>query len=104
MFREELAGTYWYCVNKDGSTWLIQREGKPRRNSYGGWGYSGDGAIMNWLMLNNGKHPADEVKRKDGTKVLSADFENVNFPERTYEDDALEIEITRSGKVYWYGD
>lgn len=53
---------------------------------------------MGWLVINKGH---DFITKK-GEKISSDDFAGINFPKITYEDGPIEIEICKSGKVYWY--
>lgn len=94
MVRDEVCGTWWYCVNKNGSRWLVDGD-KPRRS---GGGYMSVHSKYRWLPLDK----TDVFIYIDGVKISGEDFANVKFPERTYEDGPLEIEIVKSGNVYWY--
>lgn len=94
MVRDEVCGTWWYCVNENGSRWLVDGD-KPRRS---GGGYMAVHSKYSWLPLDT----TDRSIHKDGVKISGEDFANVKFPDRTYEDGPLEIEIVKSGNVYWY--
>lgn len=100
MVDDKIVDKYWLCCNKDGSIWLTQgRKPVPsdiedgiwrrRQNTYDD---------MGWLVLNKGC--CSTIKK--GEKISSEDFVNINFPKVTYEDGPIEIEICKSGKVYWY--
>lgn len=103
MFKEELAGTYWYCVNDDGSTWLVKCNSKPTKSESGGWKFKSGDNSMGWLEIYNEEGElSDDWATLEKTRVESKDFKDINFPERTYADGPLELEITKSGKVYWY--
>ena len=94
MVEDKILGTYWYCVNKDGSRWLVDGN-KPSKS---GGGYLASGSSMLWLDVSSyyGK------SRRNGVEIRSSDFKDVKFPDRTFEDGPLEIEIVKSGNVYWY--
>lgn len=94
MVKDELCGTYWYCVNRNGSKWLVDGS-KPIRS---GGGYCSRENNMTWLNIDN---PCGR-SYKNGIEIHSSDFKEVKFPDRTYEDGPLEIEIVKSGNVYWY--
>ena len=97
MVKDEACGTWWYCVNRDGSRWLIDGD-KPIKNSTEG--YTSRNSEWGWISLD---YPAI-FGRKNGVELKRIDFKEVKFPNRTYEDGPLEIEIVKSGNVYWYDD
>lgn len=97
MVRDEACGTYWYCVNKNGSRWLTAGA-KPERVN--GCYRLGDGYSMGWLGLD--LNSSSSYALKDGITVGSQDFSECKFPEITYEDGPIEVEIVKSGNVYWY--
>ena len=88
MVKDEACGTWWYCVNRDGSRWLVDGD-KPIKNSTEG--YTSRNSELGWISL-------------DYPTYGGIDFKEVKFPNRTYEDGPLEIEIVKSGNVYWYDD
>ena len=94
MVEDKILGTYWYCVNKDGSRWLVDGN-KPAKS---GGGYVANNNGMTWLRVDcsYGK------SYRNGVALRSSDFNDVKFPDRTFEDGPLEIEIVKSGNVYWY--
>lgn len=95
MIREDLIGKYWLCGNSKGK-WLVQGN-KPRHFMGGYEADFRDDNDMRWLSLTCGSRTwKGEVAVKD------SDFEGLNFPELSPENDILEIEICKSGKVYWY--
>lgn len=96
MVRDDLCGTYWYCVNESGSKWITKGDRPIASNG----GFSFVNSDMGWLQINR---PSDYTFDK-GIRIESKEFKDVNFPERTYEDGPLEIEIVKSGNVYWYDD
>lgn len=96
MVRDEACGTWWYCVNGDGSRWLVDGD-KPAKSLTGH--YTFRNSKWGWISLDN-----ERFGKKDGVELKEIDFKGVEFPERTYEDGPLEIEIVKSGNVYWYDD
>ena len=98
MLEDRVCGTYWYCVNADGSKWLTNG-GKPKKTANGC--YILQRSPMGWLCLDREKDYTTSVGIE---RIYTKDFEGVKFPERTYEDGPLEIEIVKSGNVYWYDD
>lgn len=96
MIDDKIVGKYWLCCNESGSLWLVQG-GKPRQ-SEGVYFANYESESMHWLELTD----KDDYSKKDGVIVKSTDYEGLNFPSITYEDGPLEIEICKSGKVYWY--
>ncbi len=96
MVEDKIVGRYWLCRNESGSLWLVQGR-KPIQD---GGGYMADYDIgsMPWLELTN----EYDCSIKDEVEVKSSDYAGLNFPSITYEDGAIEIEICKSGKVYWY--
>lgn len=96
MVDDKIVGKYWLCRNKSGSLWLVQG-GKPTQEN-GTYRSNCKMGSMPWLELTE----KDDWSLKDGVKVKSTDYEELDFPSITYEDGALEIEICKSGKVYWY--
>lgn len=95
MVRDEACGTWWYCVNRDGSRWLVDGD-KPTKFAGVHTYHNSD---WGWISLDRGKSG-----KKDGMELKRIDFEGVKFPDITYEDGPLEIEIVKSGNVYWYDD
>lgn len=101
MVDDKIVDKYWLCCNKDGSIWLTQGR-KPVPSDLimdGTWRrihktYDD----MGWLVLNRGNYHT----RKKGEIISTEDFANISFPKVTYEDGPIEIEICKSGKVYWY--
>lgn len=101
---EEIAGTYWLCRNQDNTLWVTQGN-KPERAIMGSYKRCPTGKIkeMYWLR----------VEDEDGNRVCNyiaggycpfteENVKSLKFPKVTWEDGPLEIEITKSGKVYWY--
>lgn len=96
MVDDKIVGKYWLCRNESGSLWLVQG-GKPTQED-GAYRANYEDGSMRWLELTD----KDDYSKKDGVEVKSTDYEGLNFPSITYEDGAIEIEICKSGKVYWY--
>lgn len=94
MVRDDLCGTYWYCVNESGSKWLVNGD----RPTPSGGGFFGHNNTMGWLQVDN----PDDCCFISGKRIESKDFQECKFPERTYKDGPLEIEIVKSGNIYWY--
>lgn len=96
MVDDKITGRYWLCRNNDGSLWLVQG-GKPEQ-SLGMYRANYEEDSMRWLELTD----KTDCSRKDGEIVHSTDYEGLDFPSITYSDGPIEIEICKSGKVYWY--
>lgn len=96
MVDDKIVGRYWLCRNEDKTLWLVQGRKPEQRLGFYKANFEKDS--MHWLELTN----KDARGRKDGELVKSTDYEGLNFPSITYEDGAIEIEICKSGKVYWY--
>lgn len=94
MLDDNVCGTYWYCVNGNGSRWLTNGK-KPSRS--GGFHSCDLNSTMGWLNLDSPDYYSIQDPR-----ITTKAFKGVKFPERTYKDGPLEIEIVKSGKVYWY--
>ena len=96
MVDDKIVGKYWLCKNGDGKRVLTQGIRPIRSGEY--WIRRSDCySDMGWIWLDS-----DSTSRKDGKMIESKDFKGLNFPEIRYEDEPLEIEICKSGKVYWY--
>ena len=53
MLDDKVCGTWWYCVNANGSRWLIDGD-KPRAS--GGY-YMGSGNVKyGWISLDNERY------------------------------------------------
>ena len=94
MLDDKICGTYWLVANSDGRRYITNGN-KPIRGSSGGW--IGVNNTMQWLCLDIEDHTF-----KNKVKLTTEDFKSAKIPEITYEDGPLEIEIVKSGKVYWY--
>lgn len=99
---EEIAGTYWLCRNKDNTLWLTQ--GNKPLKMFDFYSRNPDKQDdMNWLQI--GDEEGNIICRslclinKPFNKEL---IKELKLPKVTWEDGPLEIEITKSGKVYWY--
>lgn len=99
MIDNKIVGKYWLCRNESGSLWLVQGR-KPVSDNDGGYIARYNKDSMHWLELTDD----EDYSVKDGVKVRSTDYAELDFPSITYEDGPLEIEIGRSGKVYYYED
>ena len=97
MVDDKIVGRYWLCRNDDETLWLVQG-GKPEQVSGMYRANYKDENSMRWLELTD----KDDSSKKDGELVHSTDYEGLNFPSITYSDGPIEIEICKSGKVYWY--
>lgn len=96
MLDERACGTYWYCVNEDGSRWLTTGP-RPVKSS---GGYMKGSTGMGWLNLDDN----DNSTNPNNYVLYSSELKDLRFPDITYEDGPLEIEIVKSGNVYWYDD
>lgn len=99
--NEKICGTYWLVATSDGSKFITQGE-KPKK--------IGDMWIkkaqnMAWLYIEGNlrrRRAHNYSTTLNGTNVTSSDYAGLNFPDITNSDDAMEIEIGKSGKVYTY--
>lgn len=102
---ESIAGSYWLCRTKNNSLWITQGN-KPIKSNDGYRRKSISKDDLNWFELIDDKgDPGDGelVGNFLGFPKFPKDaFEGLKFPKVTWEDGPLEIEITKSGKVYWY--
>lgn len=100
MVNEYIPGTYYLCRNKDNSLWITQSDKVPERNGTGGWMKYGDG--MTWIYLDTSSF--DDWGIKNGQQVHASEFLKLDLPKDmvTWERGPLEIEIGKTGKVYWY--
>lgn len=97
MLDDKVCGTYWYCVKRNGTRWLTTGE-KPRmENGH----HKKDLKGMNWLCLDDVGFYSESINQ-NGYRLTSKELNGLSFPNITYEDGPLEIEIVKSGKVYWY--
>lgn len=101
MVDDKIVDKYWLCCNTDGSIWLTQgRKPVPSDSVSGAWRrINKTYDDMGWLALNRGNYLTTSKK---GEIISPEDFANISFPKVTYEDGPIEIEICKSGKVYWY--
>ena len=94
--KEILAGTYWLVANGDGSRAICKGK-KP--NGIGKFGWVIDSPEMGWITLDNDIH----VRAKYKDKIIDkSDFQGLVFPNISYEESPMEVEIGKSGKVYAY--
>lgn len=95
----KLVGTWFLVKNSSAGNdhVCICRADQIHSTPAGGWRYSE--SETGWLDLNT----KNDRFIKDGFRdVTPADFNELDLPEVTYETSPLEIEITKSGKVYYY--
>lgn len=101
---EKIAGTYWLC-RPDGKNglWLTNGE-KPIRTSLNSYMRPLNPKIKHWwLRIEDEEGKADCVLYGNSEIPFTKELiEGLRFPKVTWEDGPLEIEITKSGKVYWY--
>lgn len=90
--KESLAGTYW-LVCSCGKRYITQGN-KPERSTGESFKRSGKG--IGWVCIDD-----NSFNIIVGNPTLK-DFEGVKFPNVTYEESPIEIEIGKSGKVYIY--
>lgn len=94
--KEILVGTYWMVANGDGTRAICQG-GKPTKTENFGW--VTNNPDMGWITIDDNLH----TRAKRGDKILSKnDFQDLIFPEISYEESPIEIEIGKSGRVYTY--
>lgn len=100
MVDDKIVGRYWLCRDEFNHLWLVQ--GNKPENLGGGTfkAYYTNNSDMRWLDITNSKEDND-FSNKDGVTVYTTDFENLNYPD-IKETEIVEIEICKSGKVYWY--
>lgn len=101
MINDIICGTYWLVRNENGSLWLVQDKQAPTKTGRGSY-IQHNSATMYWLQITEG---ANDWSYKEGDiRVTSKDFEPIlsKLPEVTYEGGPIEIEICKSGRVYYY--
>ena len=97
--KDNIAGTYWLVANTDGYRLICQgsKPGKIPRNT--GWILGN--SPMGWLAIDE-DCPYHKATRRYGQLLTREDFQDLNFPEITFSDGPVEIEIGKSGRVYTY--
>lgn len=101
MLDDKICGTYWLCANKSGSLWITKGTKAPKK-MMGGGGFSRDpDSPMSWLHIGEGVIGYGFV---DSEKIYASEFEPIlhKLPKVTYENSPIEIEICKSGRVYYY--
>lgn len=101
MVDDKIVGKYWLCHGDDNRRWLVQG-GKPENLGNGSFmaNYLNDSDML-WLDITDSKKDNDYTK-KNGEILRTTDFENLDYPATSPENEIIEIEICKSGKVYWY--
>ena len=102
MINEKICGTYWLVAMPDGSKFITQGS-KPRKNRYTWSKHSF--RDMPWLFVEGDSSKWGNLrisKTNKGDIVGSSNYSNINFPDITFDDDPMEIEIGKSGRVYTY--
>ena len=101
MVDDKIVGRYWLCHGEDEKLWLVQGS-KPDDLGEGSFkaNYLND-SDMTWLDITNSKVDNDYAI-KNGERVYTTDFEHLNYPDIGPGNEIIEIEICKSGKVYWY--
>lgn len=98
--KDTIAGTYW-MVKWEGHRHIV-RGPKPFKDRMG-W-ITSKRTTMGWLCIEPGC--TEEHHRRVNTigdnSITSKDFSKVKFPDITEEESPVEIEITKSGRVYRY--
>lgn len=101
---EKIAGTYWLCRNGSGTLWITQGN-KPEKAPLRSFirKPTGKGKEMHWLQVEDkdGNRTCEYIM-DDYCPFTEENVKSLKFPKVTWEDGPLEIEITKSGKVYWY--
>lgn len=93
--KDSIAGTYWLVANEDGSR-AICKGTKPIGI---GSGWLIESSEMEWITLDKDIH----VRAKYRDKIINkSDFQGLVFPNISYEESPMEIEIGKSGRVYTY--
>ena len=93
--KDSIAGTYWLVANEDGSR-AICKGTKPIGI---GSGWLTESSEMGWITLDKDIH----VRAKYIDKIINkSDFQGLVFPNISYEESPMEIEIGKSGRVYTY--
>lgn len=101
--NEKICGTYWLVAMPDGSKFITQGKSKPIRSS-DSW-VKTRSSDMHWLFVegDDSKWKVLRISRTNaGNIVTTPDYKDVNFPDITWKDDPMEIEIGKSGRVYTY--
>ena len=97
--KDNIAGTYWLVANEDGHR-LICQGNKPIKTPWN-MGWILRNPPMGWLAIDEDCPYHKATKRYDQL-LTRGDFQDLNFPEITFLDGPVEIEIGKSGRVYTY--
>lgn len=100
--NKKICGTYWLVAVPDGSKFITQGDTPPVRS---GNSWIKTANSMRWLCVeeNMTKWPLLRISETNkGDIVRSCDYKDVNFPDITFNDNPMEIEIGKSGRVYTY--
>lgn len=101
MVDDKIVGRYWLCGNSK-RRWLVQGN-KPTH--LGDDSFRADYSSkkdMRRLNISEGEYYCEDSTVKDGQTLSGSDFDGLDFPKLTEEGEIIEIEICKSGKVYWY--
>lgn len=98
---QKICGTYWLIATKSGNKFVSQGE-KPVRS---GETWRKHPKNMGWLQVEPTAYPLSihnlAVTLK-GDIVTSSDYKDISFPDISFDDEPMEIEIGKSGRVYTY--
>lgn len=93
--KDSIAGTYWLVANEDGSR-AICRGKEPMKGCFG---WIIESPKMGWITLDKDIH----VRAIYRDKIINkSDFQGLVFPNISYDESPMEIEIGKSGRVYIY--
>lgn len=96
MVDDKIVGRYWLIRDEDG-LYLTQGDVPTHISPTLGWERNPkQKSDMGWLNLNRSDRAS-----KDGEVILSEEFKGLKFPE-IESNKPVEIEICKSGRVYWY--
>ena len=99
MIDEKICGTYWLVAMPDGTKYITTGEKPVKMN-------------LNWSR-SKGSIPWIPVECKDplilslhkmfkAKELTLLDFKGLKFPDITFDNEPIEIEIGKSGRVYTY--
>lgn len=100
MLDDKICGTYWLCADKSGSLWLTKGNKAPVKIGEC-WFYRDRDSPMGWLQIGEGVADRCFINSEE---IYASEFEPIlhKLPKVTFENSPLEIEICKSGRVYYY--
>lgn len=98
---DKIVGTYWMVLNKKGYGRVICQGDKPTLNGESnGWiSNRTEEDHINWLFIDP-ECRINDFAYKGSELIHASDFKDLKFPKITIDDPPMQIEITKSGKVY----